>query len=1430
MNRLPTSAPNPNSDPVQANGDRSVSGVYQMSNSFIPTSSVQLPVITRSTSGGRYRPRSRSGRGRSSLDESDDDSDFESNIALSHTLRSTSQTSYQDRNEYDFDSSEDETFTHGDGPMIDSILGKIYIDETPNYLVKQVGIATFHATYLPETEIRNGADSHKKLSRYINNSKDSIELLSNLGVELIEISESPADPQTLYADYIISQRIVDTTPKLPSEFKDPTRYIPSVPTDVMPKIQNILKFQESFLQPDLAVNSFLGNDGFFTMPILPSDLANLSNEEEDELEKYPQKTEYLIKWRNQSVSDSTWESPDIFEGISTEPFVIANVPELNYMIETYNKFISRPSVQEKELKVPQIQNKLNRATSLTYNQFNLVKSIFQCKIDNTPCSILSSDRVIAVVAYLQHLKIRLNHFKPTLIITTIENIQTWIDAFKIFTSLYFIDFTGSSNDIQILKMYTFFNDRPRCDVLITTDSIYKEYETENQLFKTIEWEDIILDRTEVENIPIAPFKILIAKDSHKENYNPIENIIDCHFQYTEIILPVPNVVASTMHTRIRTLFKSKSTRHSTVRNSSALFMEIAMAHIHPFTVTSLHRQLLSAYKAQVGISPTANLPMSFEISFLSSSTAKLQKLVIIATSQPITVVVAISLSILRIIHRFLQLKNVPCGLLNSNLKSDQIPEDFTEGIILMTRDYRSPVLEKFDIKQVIFYDVGFSFQEDENLVRFISRKCKQAIKIYRLITDNSVEIEIYIQSFKHPEGFIYTNLDNDEAEPLIRVAAMTTQPDFEPPPLPNEIEFVYPNEAPSLKEKLHSVIEMVDKPDFWDTIFKNSVVAKPKQFGWKNRDAVQLFFTMLRDGLDSWDKIAETYGKPLEEIQSFGQSTLLALISKVEPHQLPNYNVANVIIWNAIYGGAPYGDEFSSSNEYWTRKTLEDVNMQTPVFLESNFKKLIAKNDLHLRTFEKNWLIKTFLCIRSPPYMPPRFFSYTNEYSTKSDFFYSMLHKYLLVGEDMRTLCSLLALPVSYNILSVLSQAFLAISIDIYSYVFHKLQDGKYDELMQHPYLKVYADAYTKGPFYPDWTTYEHQTLINTLYDYYIPLDKDLQPDWAEFHSLTQLNTKTTDMIKNYTEFILKCMDQHIGHSPIVIDAKSKQVIPGHKYHTATPLVIPGDKISTLKNVFTVMQYVRKYARTGNFIVKPLAYFPKTWTKECDVALMQGICQFGQHRGVLLGKLDPTVYSAELSYDCIQSLNLGSFDEIINNNMRSLMQSRIKFIVNANLPMKRLLVFWGGPVRKITFSISPGECEGIIGEIKRKRKEAKPEPEKKNTSEPAPKIKSNTVRKPKSAAQSSSTSTKKKSYIYVIDSRPMTKPARRMLPEPPIEAPPPPKPKPSSNKPKPKPPPKKSTKTEPGPKLLLKVKPPERPQQKLKFTYPPLPTRIIFNT
>ena len=65
--------------------------------------------------------------------------------------------------------------------------------------------------------------------------------------------------------------------------------------------------------------------------------------------------------------------------------------------------------------------------------------------------------------------------------------------------------------------------------------------------------------------------------------------------------------------------------------------------------------------------------------------------------------------------------DVPVGIINTNVPEEKVPDDFTHGVLLMSRDISYEQIDNFTIKQIIFYDVSTTYKHDINFIQFISR-------------------------------------------------------------------------------------------------------------------------------------------------------------------------------------------------------------------------------------------------------------------------------------------------------------------------------------------------------------------------------------------------------------------------------------------------------------------------------------------------------------------------------------------------------------------------------------------------------------------------------------------------------------------------------------------------------------------------------------
>lgn len=1222
---------------------------------------------------GRGRPRGRRRVRSPGSDESDGDftgytsvSRSESSRHISLRSRSSHKLHYTETLSGSDDGENSDT-PRIDGPHVQAVLCQAPPDSqgSTQYLVKLSERAHIHATLMSEGELRRAAkgqlfEFQKKL--------ENAEAPSGLGHGYIEPAFSGSCAEHFLIDRVMAHRSIADDARIPKRFLSDSVYVPSLPLNSLTENENLMKWANPFYkgEPGEEPELFVGRDGVLTI----FGGKNLESEKKEECESGREKIEYLVKWQGLQAEDATWELPESLD-VSGELFTTANLDEFQYFVDVY--WGKKREVPAKPLQVPD-KKMINdyvfgRGIRMTPEQANLIGLMFEKMIAHTSCVVLGSGRMFAVCGFLELLRHVYGVSKPILIVADDTTIRLWSDALKMATTLYWIDYIGTESD-RIVTRHHEFAVGERYDVVLTNADVISQ---EQRFLAWKDWSVCVLDMVHG-SLPdlevLKDYFTLVLSDDKEQDYEMIGPCCE-PLEYTEEFVFVPNNFSNVIYHWLGHIVKSRGIRKVTLKEAESLAGQVIMSLSHPFMSPELKSFVFRQKKAALDLPEDIELTPAQEKSMFDSYATRLLKLRELVGPDTTSLVVASDLALLRMIYEFLK-PSIPCGILDTPIKDEQVGEHFTKGVILMTRECLSPKFFTTTFDQVIYYDVIPSHKKETDLLQILRTKSPDIV-VRRLILAGSLEADLYFRTVTDP-SFNFKYFKNREAEGFLRIACLASQPD-KPVSVPARVSVTFPEDHDKLYEKLCCIAQDTTEDDFW------SRLRQPKDQSMGQATMV-IVGQIAQANFTDWSAAASKLQMSVEEAQMNGRGTLLALMAQLHPSILPRYNIANAAIWFA-FNSEPFTNEFVQAlsqdprlfgrdDGYWQKLScLDSVAVVMRIGKMANY--LRERADSVLKQIECCVIIRAFLEIRDQNYFPPRYVGSVGSPATLR----LMLNAFLRDGVfwyQSKSIPEFASLD-DRVLAQYFDEAYAAVFQDVLSFVYHKLGTDK-ESLLQYPSLRPIVLALERGPFMPGLRQDEINAVFKALLEFGVPLKEDGSYDWLEFSSLTRTTTISSNMTEKFASFLVERIPAG-GPLWTVRDPQAPYgFIDG---------VVPSIAFNIPQRLVT-LNYIRYLSRTPPREFRSRETLPETWDLACDCAIINGICQFGFSKMAFLTRVDITKY-APYPYDVIMTTSLAEFGEFLRSEAE--VAQRLNWIILANCPVRRRIVFWANPVRHFSFYVAP---------------------------------------------------------------------------------------------------------------------------------------------
>ena len=1234
---------------------------------------------------GRGRPRGRRRTRQTSSDESDGDFTGYASVANADSSRHISLRSRSSHSlTYTEASSGSDTETprdqvRGDGPPIKSVLCRApgEVDGHPQFLVKWNDRAFIHSTLIGEPELRRGVKSGRALSDFMSRLQ-SAEALSDLGHGFVEPAGSRECVEHFFVDRVMAHRSIADDARIPSALLGPDVYVPSLPLDSVVENEQLMKWANPMYQGECGEEPELFAGQYGVLTIVGGQKQAVEGEKQtEEIEGGREKIEYLLKWKGLGASEATWELPEKLNGVDGEIFAAANMDELSSLVDVY--WGKKKEVPMRPLQVPEPEMMrdyvFGRGVRMTEEQLELVGKLFDNMKRGVSCVVLGSGRMLAVCGFLELMRHVYGVSKPALVVADDAAITLWAEAIKLSTSLQWIDYIGTPADRLVTKNNE-LSSNDKYDVVLSNADVISQ---ELRFLAWKDWSVVIMDLVHgtLPDLDVLRESFTIVLSNEKVlDYEIIAPSFE-PLKYQEEFVFVRNNFHEVVAYWLRSIIKSRGIRHTTLKNAESLAGQLILSLAHPFASPELKAFVIKEKKIASDIPEEVELTPAQERMIFSEYSTRLQKLKELVNPDLTSVVVASTLALLRMIYEFLK-SVLPCGILDTPVKEEKLAEQFTKGVILITRECYSPRLFATAIDQVIFYDTVPSHKKDTDLLQVL-RTNSPGLSVKRLILTRSLEADLYYKTITD-EHFNFKCFKNREAEGILRIAYLSSQPD-RPIPAADRADFLYPEDLDELYQRLGCSAKDTQADDFWNMASAVKIARQAKD-PWMGQMGVVLAGEVSRLHFRNWADVGAKIEMPEDETKAHGRGTLLAIFSQIGPESLPFYNLANAAAWFE-FNTDRFTNEFDSPG-YWQRLAATDPIASNPVlrFGKTELSVLIrSQADGFLRQMEICMIITAFLEIRDETYFPPRFLCRSDVSFSDPVVLRKFLSLFLQYGDawiQYKTTEEFATMDENV-IRGYFPQIYSAVCQDVLSFVTHGLASDP-PSLDKYASLKEIIMVLEQGPFLPVWKERELNVILKTLFDFAVPFAEDGQYDWCEFHALTQMTTKSTTLIATLTSFLLENIPS--GHQfviPATIMATGATSLPVSEGFLEERIVM------SMKQRLSTLTYVRQMQRNLPKEFRTQDKIPTNWDISCDQALVQGICQFGFSKMQGLALVDITKYSS-YPHDAVMTTNLSDFKEFFANE--SDIVQRLNWVIISNCPVKRKIVFWANPVRHFSFFTS----------------------------------------------------------------------------------------------------------------------------------------------
>ncbi|EAY20233.1 AT hook motif family protein [Trichomonas vaginalis G3] len=1063
---------------------------------------------------------------------------------------------------------------------IDQILCLTNDKPRPGFLAFRINQSLIRSKIYQDYQLTSELQT-KKMNDFKKSTNSGL-FISNLNPELTEPLSSPLTIDCLFIYRIISHKSNQNVALLTSEMLDKKNVICGYPMDTLPPIDHMKVFTTPLQNMEDTESSFLSSDGVFH-------INNSKSRDETEKDGFliagDADAYFLVKWKGLGEEDATWENYNTIYGLEPSLFCAANMADFKRMTKIYWKnTIEMPTNTIVENFDPSIEPlPLMHGIELTEAQLNAYKFIME-KFSKNETAVIrvtpTAGRTMSVAAFLNTAVNKLNHKKPAIIIT--DHVNSWYTTFTIATDLYVVDYSCDKMSRNIIINKEMVGDNhAKFDVLIITPDVLV---SSTESIGSVKWEFIVMDKLEEFKLP----HWLTKTPSHKIYFfdysldtitipqkkfgilemNPPEN------PYKEEIWVIPDVAADVIFKYLKKLLKGKPYRHYDFFSLSYL---LQTAYSHPFLIPELRELIISLENDD----EEEEMSKEDKIELMGDASEKFICVLHLALEAfnegKVVVVVCNGFNIMRLLKEYLDEKDIPSAFLNSPLTSECYHEDFTKGVLFMTREFNSREYEKLDIKTVIFYDINDELWKDLILGDFM--RMKYNATIIRLLTKDSIEL-LYFGHLLEKGEFECHNLERNTAETYVRYGIMSTAPWRKSQDMDyTKIYVTYPNDNKELIENfLNTPRSNINiEFSFWSTCFtKEDKSLKLSQENkeqidtsqWTSTKGRELLDAVMRYGLFNWTQIARSVSKHVDDAKLFA-ITLLALMSgKVTSG---NYTYLNYYLASNLKLNCTPKDPAE-----WRKNAKKIKNLHRELADQ------VLKENRTFGSFEK------FLEGANQKIITDAYKSFSNgqfprRYATRKNDFPS-LEEFNEIINGSR--------PITRQTMPLYN----CVINDVLSMACH------YEK--HTPPLDFIRDVINNFENDEKWTDSQVNRVFQMLQNYGIPTDDDGKTDPLEVIALCEIFDKLPDDITSFVEgFLLEILKFQHGQFSLVIPKKLT--------HNELVIEILAEKILQHRSKIIAMMAARRCVNEPKQVNYNLTNAGPNWTNETDVAMFQFACQYG---------------------------------------------------------------------------------------------------------------------------------------------------------------------------------------------------------------------------
>lgn len=1176
------------------------------------------------------------------------------------------------------------------GVFIDDVVAGPPLGQGEMYVCKMPNKSFIHLQQLNFNDISN-TKANNPYSMYQKAVSRQFEVTFSTVKGFTEPVSKILDPNVFFAERIVTHQCDEELLHVVEQHIDMSHYLPGLPIDNSQDLQQFLRFQkplQSIFEHD---DYFVGHDGSFILEPKPLNQEIIevdekeTNAEADDTP--PPKTKFLIKWKNLPLSKATWETP---ESLSEGPICPGNFDEIKEMIRNYWHRLKHQDT-EKEIHSDDTTKIINlkRGFSLSKHQLSAVKKLMTAflhyKLINLQCND-DAGRTLVISSLLQTLRFSFHHKRPALIICHPIFTYLWENTFRMMTNLQYATLGIQDRDRQLHKQWEVSGDSvSKFDVLIASSFII---ETEASFLTGLNFETVIVDTRH----SVSPAISALIEGDHRNIYlspTEIENataikLPSTPFTYTERLFMEENLTKPVLNTFITDILKSKQNPQTIEPIACDMFNLTFSIMDHVSLSPQMNEISNRIFRSKHSIGKRQFTPQE-NTELLEEFSSKLTRLKSLLRDGGLQIIIGRNYDILRIIRQYLGDLGILSTWLNSNILNEQpslvsIPET---GVVLMVRNEYSNIISQLKPTRIIFYDLPGILRIDVDLVHFFMRGDNKP-EVVRLITKDSLESVIYSQLLR-VKDLNLSLLTSTDCEVLMRAITLTSKPARETPSdLPSELSFTFPTDIDQIPEKIDKTMEFVKScQNYWEEIFPSPSGQPLKQCSWAQQEAQALLDMMLTMVPGSWDNFAGKFNYPVNEIREIGHAITLHHLTRLYEEDFINYSVA-IASFHIDYFGWPYESPVTSPKTYWNDIAMRDTTYPASLFVMKGMQKIFANATRLFSIIQRCIFIRAFMYLNPEPTLPARSriaANYTPE------FVYKVLNIYLNGSTTYFQISQQIPNFTGQDFDTIFKVIYPQIKCEVLMHVTKMISSGETDTEIKE--LRPIMTSMIFGPFYFGWTEQHVFDVLRGMALYGIPVAPNTNtPDYSMFAAMLGITGRSIDMINSFMEmFYAMLISSHSAHESMIVPETLTLIKP--QVHTvkgkeivANPTV-PFEVIDRTIRSIDMIGFARKTLRekTDKFMSQTI--LPPNWTHECDIALLEGIVQYGLDARGQLAQI-PYKPPRETFYDLMMSTNLSQFADVFTTDFAS---KRLSFLILTASGVPRKIRFWDHGVRHLSIQI-----------------------------------------------------------------------------------------------------------------------------------------------